>query len=46
MHARPFEHNNADHDPGGRKTEGEKEDKEYDPRKKITCLKTRKKNRG
>jgi hypothetical protein len=45
MHARPFEHNDADHEPRRRNTQGGKEDKEYDPRKNKRVWKQERKPR-
>jgi hypothetical protein len=43
MHARPFEHNNADHNLGRRNTQGDKRKiKKYDPRTKNNVFGTKK----
>lgn len=45
MHARPSEHNNADHNPGRRNAQGDKkkDKKNTTPEERITYLETNKK---
>jgi hypothetical protein len=46
MHARPFEHDNADHNLGRRNAQGDKKNKEYDPRGKNNVFEDEKGDRG